>query len=213
MESFTALNKATRQKNGPQFAAYLSITHQALTSLAYVSDDYESCLQALTKLMPSDKWATIYALHWKVAYEIVRKQDLVAAYEAENSLLVALNRMAEKTARWILPALSTVAKELRQLAILADKTSSSASHLEEATRAINRSFQLCLNDRSTDLSNSRKWGIYFFIGELFKIYFMLHKQGLGKNMLRALDSVEHPALAEYPAWSDRKSTLTCYWPR
>ena len=90
-----------------------------------------------------------------------------------------MNRAAERTDNWILPVMYTISRELRQLSILADgSTRLNASHrsahtvkLEEATRTINRSFNICLNDRNQDVDYSKKWGVYFFMGEMFKIYF------------------------------------------
>lgn len=47
---------------------------------------------------------------------------------------------------------------------------------------------------------SRKWGVYFFIGELFKIYFKLGKRSLAKSVVKVLKSVtvDIPLLEQYP---------------
>ncbi|KAF5098419.1 hypothetical protein D0Z03_001220 [Geotrichum reessii] len=94
--------------------------------------------------------------------------------------------------------MSTVSKELRRLAILADNNTASNSsrsqysaqetdneenNLERASRAINRSFTICLNDRSL----AKRRAVYFFFGELCKVYFHLHqKRNLIKYNLRVL---------------------------
>jgi hypothetical protein len=112
---------------------------------------------------------------------------------------------AEAAGGWVVLAMSTVSKELRKLAILADNNtaakrqeSSSNKHvviqyseqddgeennLERASRAINRSFTICLNDRTY----AKRRAVYFFFGELCKVYFHLHqKRNLIKYNLRVL---------------------------
>lgn len=109
---------------------------------------------------------------------------------------------------WVVLAMSTVSKELRRLAILADNSraakqrensadasrkgvgiqyseqdDSEENNLERASRAINRSFTICLNDRT----HAKRRAVYFFFGELCKVYFHLHqKRNLIKYNLRVL---------------------------
>lgn len=156
-------------------------------------------------------WQEIAVAHWKVAVQVTVVSDLQAAYTAQNALLVAVNRAADKTDNWILPVLFLVAKELRQLSIMADvqkkkagisdkQTQTLSANLEEATRSINRSFTLCLNDRNPIMEQSRKWGVYFFVGELFKIYFKLNKRSLAKSVLKVLQNMQQqlPSFESFP---------------
>lgn len=75
-----------------------------------------------------------------------------------------------------------------------------SENLEAATRTINRSFTICLNDRSTNPEKFKKWGVYYFVGELFKIYFKLNTRSLAKSVLKVLKSkkADLPALDRYP---------------
>lgn len=45
---------------------------------------------------------------------------------------------------------------------------------------------------------SRKWGTYYIIGILFKIYFKINKFSLSKNVLRAIEVSEMPPLECFP---------------
>ena len=59
--------------------------------------------------------------------------------------------------------------------------------LEQAAWVINRMFTVCLSDRS-ELTESRKWGIYSTTNLLFKTYFKLNSISLTKNVIRALEA-------------------------
>jgi COP9 signalosome complex subunit 12 len=71
--------------------------------------------------------------------------------------------------------------------------------LEQAAWVINRMFTICLSDRS-ELTDSRKWGIYSTTNLLFKTYFQLNSIALTKNVLRALAAaeVDLPPLTMFP---------------
>ena len=48
---------------------------------------------------------------------------------------------------------------------------SKSEKLEQAAWIINRIFTTCLNDRSTEITETRKWGVYSSANLLFKTYF------------------------------------------
>ena len=150
------------------------------------------------------QWADVGIAYWKCRQELTG-EDFEAQFKAQNELLKAINRVADKTGSWILPIFYTVSKELRQSAVKADWICStkndlkiSTVNLEEAVRTINKSFTLCLNDRTPDLSISRKWGVYFIVGELFKIYFQLNNRALAKSVRNVLKQQQLPPLEKYP---------------
>ncbi|KAA8897872.1 hypothetical protein TRICI_006632 [Trichomonascus ciferrii] len=195
------LDSAAAREDGIKVAKLLSITlsdpveHSSVTNGAMVDRDVRNKFRDVV-------WGEIGVAHWRVAVQVAQRQDLAEAYAAQNMLLVAANRAAERADNWILPALFTIAKELRQLAILADQTigptEDGVSKLEEATRTINRSFTLCLNDRNADMACNKKWGVYFFVGELVKIYFRLNKKPLAKSVVKVVHSMARdlPPLAQ-----------------
>jgi hypothetical protein len=43
--------------------------------------------------------------------------------------------------------------------------------LESAARTMNKAFSICATDRYTDMTESKKWGVYAIINMLFKTYF------------------------------------------
>lgn len=152
--------------------------------------------------------------------------DLFSIYKCQNALLVAVNRVAEKYGRWILPVFISTSRDLRRLAVRADasKTSTTTSNnnhnnhndhsnipetrirptnnacLEEASRTINKSFSLCLNDFDRSSAQSRVWGVYQLMGELFRIYFKLRNMALSRSVLKVLQQRQKdlPPLDKYP---------------
>jgi hypothetical protein len=80
--------------------------------------------------------------------------------------------------------------------------SAKPNKLEEAARTINRTLTVCLNDRNSSMPNSRKWGVYFIISLLFKIYFKLGTISLATSVVRVLNAStaagDIPSVEEYP---------------
>ncbi|KAK9370349.1 hypothetical protein V1509DRAFT_617503 [Lipomyces kononenkoae] len=126
-----------------------------------------------------------------------------------------INRIAERTDKWILPVIYTVTQELRIIAIeadhhIADRMARSSSYdssttpnkLEEAARTINRTLTVCLNDRNSAMPQSRKWGVYFITSLLFKIYFKLGTISLATSIVRVLNASsaagDIPSVDNYP---------------
>lgn len=121
---------------------------------------------------------------------------------------------------WTVPCLYVVGNHLRAFAVRADEERTGAANyvgeasfqddfdadseknqqLEDCARQLNRLFQLCLSDRTQDLANSRKWGIYGLINLLFKTYFKLNSASLSRNILRALAAYkgDMPGLDRFP---------------
>lgn len=129
---------------------------------------------------------------------------------------------------WTVPVLYVVGNHLRIFAVRADEERAAAinsgfaiagdvggqtafqddfdadseknQQLEDCARQLNRLFQLCLSDRTQDLVNSRKWGIYGLINLLFKTYFKLNSASLSRNILRALTAYkgDMPGLDKFP---------------
>jgi hypothetical protein len=95
---------------------------------------------------------------------------------------------------WTIFTLCLTANHLRKFAIKADEQMSKAKpvafnagfqddivgaaprneKLEEAARVFNRIFALCLGDRTPDMMQSRKWGVYCVANLQFKTYFKVN---------------------------------------
>ncbi|ODQ66199.1 hypothetical protein NADFUDRAFT_45740 [Nadsonia fulvescens var. elongata DSM 6958] len=216
----------------PQLSDFAFFTNGATFTNDLKSEFNQNRTGSKTNIANMLLWHDALAKHWQVANAVLKDQDINAAFSYQNQLLQILNRVIEQmlSENWAVKVLKGVSRELRMLAVMADEqdkklnrirpavTDSGEScgeesemRLEQATRTINRSFTICLNDRTTNTALSKKWGIYYFVNELFKIYFQLNKRGLAKSILKVISSmqVNLPSLLEYP-----KSDAVChlyYW--
>ena len=79
--------------------------------------------------------------------------------------------------------------------------------MEEAARTINKGFTSCINDRSADITQSKKWGTIHLCNLLFKIYFYLDQLNLCTNLIKAMETAESflPPMHHFPA-----SERCCY---
>lgn len=197
------LAKAVQAKDGLALADLLSITQETTFQGKNEQLGKQALRQQLGQQEHVDLWADVGMAVWKRQ----NAKDEASRYKAQNLLLIAVNRIADKCDRWIIPAFGVSAQNLRKLAMAADaaKSASLGSKsesvcLEEATRTINRAFTLCLNDRNPVRSKSRKWGVYLLVGELLKIYFKLGNTALARSVLKVLEQQEKqlPSLKNYP---------------
>lgn len=151
-------------------------------------------------------------------------------YEAWSDLDSAIYRAYQRSIlpAWTLPCAYSTARYLRLFAIKADEEAQgtktngitanfsfnedavddSIGHktLEDAARKLNRSFALCLNDVSP-IQESRKWGIYYLAGLLFKSYFKMNASHLAKGVIKTVQAKQQdlPPLENCP-----KSHQTVY---
>lgn len=143
-------------------------------------------------------------------------------YEAWKELCIALHRgyTTHEFQAWTVPCLYTAGKYLRAIAIKSDEErvnsdtsgddqmvlnddrdpESDQHHLRDCEQQLKRMFTLCLADRS-DITESRKWGVYGVINLLFKTYFKLNSASLARTILKALSSYkgDMPSLDKFPA--------------
>ncbi|TRM67840.1 hypothetical protein BD626DRAFT_545149 [Schizophyllum amplum] len=155
---------------------------------------YEGCIAS-----PWDEIAILYVLicghiHKRRSPEAFRDQVLLV-----NNFL----RYFVENQGWTLQALFAILRDLRDLAIDADiqarAEGGKADHMEEAARVIMKAFTHCVTDRSSPPDRSRKWGVYYVAGLVFKCYFRLKRISLTKNILRALEvNQDIPSLDAYP---------------
>lgn len=174
-------------------------------------------------------WVDIFVAFWKAVKEISGFNagpdpvDFSKAFEAYKELCNLLIRGYTNFGfqSWTVPCLSVAGKYLRVIAIKSDNDGKSKDtngevfangfsddimgdtnknkNLEQAAWIINRMFTVCLSDRS-ELTESRKWGIYSTTNLLFKTYFKLNSIALTKNVLRALEATggDLPPLELFP---------------
>ncbi|KAK9449166.1 uncharacterized protein V1518DRAFT_417313 [Limtongia smithiae] len=168
-----------------------------VTSLSGGLDD-NTIHTTAARVFQDKAWANASIVALTAAYETHVTHDLLAAYKAQHEFTTLLSRIAEKNDRWIVDVLARAATDLRAAAM----RTKDSTKLEEAARTINRALTVCLNDRSTVVARSRKWGVYFFVGLLFKIYFSLGTISLATSVVRVLTSSasvgDLPRLNDFP---------------
>ncbi|EEY17742.1 COP9 signalosome complex subunit 12 [Verticillium alfalfae VaMs.102] len=139
----------------------------------------------------------------------LKKPSWTKVYDAWKEMTIALHRGYTNYGfeAWTIPCLYTAGKYLRLFAIKADAERSTTGaageeevqlgddfdleteehqKLRDCEQQLKRIFTLCLSDRSTDIYDTRKWGVYATINLLFKTYFKLNSASLARTILKAL---------------------------
>lgn len=202
-------NAAVRGSDGLAVAKYLSILDPKIAQILQLSIPDPDSISSTNNAL--GLWYSVLATHKTVVTEILVHKQVKQAASAQIKKLTTLNRIAERADNWILPVLYTVSRELRQLATHADQDDDESALLEESTRSINRAFTICLNDRNPELNLSKKWGTYFFLGELLKIYLKLDKLPLAKNVVKVCNAMSRdlPPLDAFP--KSHRTTYLFFW--
>jgi COP9 signalosome complex subunit 12 len=201
--------------------AQLTNWQAASSDISYYLFDQKTTLPKSER----NAWIDIFVDFWKCARELADINagiggDWTRAFDTYRELCNHLIRGYTNFGfhAWTIPCLQSTGRYLRMIAIKADKESKAANNddfaaglsddivntnknekLEQAAWIINRMFTLCLSDRS-ELTDSRKWGIYSTTNLLFKTYFKLNSLSLTKNVIRALDAADDdlPPLHLFP---------------
>ncbi|KAF3348588.1 hypothetical protein VD0002_g6072 [Verticillium dahliae] len=154
----------------------------------------------------------------------LKKPSWTKVYDAWKEMTIALHRGYTNYGfeAWTIPCLYTAGKYLRLFAIKADAERSTTGaageeevqlgddfdpeteehqKLRDCEQQLKRIFTLCLSDRSTDIYDTRKWGVYATINLLFKTYFKLNSASLARTILKALatNRADMAPLEAYPA--------------
>ena len=173
-----------------------------------------------------EKFRPIVKNYLKLMKSIYILNDIDSSLNDLNEMVNNLNRAADTQTNWINPALINASTELINVYQVKQKsnpdveqqqeddgttasTSTSSSSLEKLATTINNSFKLSLNDKNLDLKQSKRTDIYFFLGNLIKIYFKLGKLELAKSVEKALKGTRFdlPPL-DNPIPSKKKHSVT-----
>ncbi|KAG4305459.1 hypothetical protein PORY_001015 [Pneumocystis oryctolagi] len=197
-----AVNQSIFQRNGPFIGNLLSIRkdmkslQELVLSGRFINPDQE-----IHRILLDPLWIDVVSCFWRTSIALGSKQDIV---EATNEQLVFVQSVLKGLLTWeawVLPVLFAVCRDLEILACRADSflrlRKEKAEKSEEAARLINKAFTVCITDRAP-IEMSRKWGTYYIIGILFKIYFKINKFSLSENVLRAIEVSEMPPLECFP---------------
>lgn len=144
----------------------------------------------------TEKFHPVIRCYLTAMRSIYISSDINTSFYHLNDLVVALNRAAETQSNWVCPALINCSDELISLFQVRAKQKSSLDNqsskeavtesLELIAATINKSFKICLTDKTLDFAVSKKACIHFFLAALIKIYFKLNKLELAKSMEKAL---------------------------
>lgn len=197
-----AINQAIFQKNGPLLGNLLSIKRDLRSLEEFLFSGRSIDLSHEIKRNIFDiSWEEVLLCFWKVSMALGNKRDVVKATNEQLALVQAVLKGLLNWEAWVLPVLFAVCRDLEILACRADVLlrlkKEKAEKSEEAARMINKAFTICITDRAS-IEMSRKWGTYYIIGILFKIYFKINKFSLSKNVLRAIEVSEMPPLECFP---------------
>ena len=106
--------------------------------------------------------------------------DPNAAIAIQSQILHGLHRLIPGMDRWILPFLWSQNEQLWKLCLT---SKAGESYCEEAARIVNKSFVLCINDRSVVEERSRRWGVLRLVALLFRIYFGVRQMFIDLSLI------------------------------
>ncbi|KAF9480697.1 hypothetical protein BDN70DRAFT_877260 [Pholiota conissans] len=196
------LNDAILAENGPNLAYLLRPTSPHGKELVKefrnptraTMGRYEGCMQS--------PWDDI-AIQYVFVCTHVAKKRYIEAFKEESQLVSLFLRFFTENRGWTLPALFSILRDLRDLAMDADfhaKYNNQKSEcMEDSARTIAKAFGHCMTDRTSPPDQSRKWGVYYVVGLVLKSYFRIKRISLSKNILRALQAnTDIPPLSAFP---------------
>lgn len=171
---------------------------QQLIEDAVIAEDGASLANLLdlrgthNKAVVTGSWAKIIELHFK-AKQHFKKEEFKAAFDLKNESVIEFIALFMSMTRWALPALY---KQSKQLLEIGEKIGGES--LEECCRTMNKALSICLTDRYSEYSISRKWGTIYMANLLFRAYFSQNALSLCSNMIKTMGSADLPELSSYP---------------
>ncbi|KAG4301897.1 hypothetical protein PCANB_002153 [Pneumocystis canis] len=196
------VNQSIFQRNGPRLGDLLSIRRDFKNLQELVlSGRFININQEISRFLTDPLWADVICCFWKTSLALGNKKNIVEATNEQLTLVQSVLKGLLTWEAWVLPVLFAVCRDLEMLASKADSflrlKNEKAEKSEEAARMINKAFTICITDRAP-IELSRKWGTYYIIGILFKIYFKINKFSLSKNVLSAIQVSDMPPLECFP---------------
>ncbi|PPQ70706.1 hypothetical protein CVT26_014630 [Gymnopilus dilepis] len=213
----TQLNDAIVAENGPNLAYLLRPTSPHGKDL--VKEFRNPTRNSFGRYQGSMEppWDDI-AIQYVLVCTHVAKKRYVEAFKEESQLVTLFLRFFTENRGWTLPALFSILRDLRDLAMDADLharyNNQKVESMEEAARIIAKAFGNCMTDRTSPPEQSRKWGIYYVVGLVLKCYFrasrdIVKRISLSKNILRALEAnTDIPPLNLFPRSHQSEEQLT-----
>lgn len=140
-----------------------------------------------------ERWGETLKSYLFLTKALFIRQDIKESFNLMCAVLSNLNRCAERETNWVLPALVATTKDLRKLFLVLQEYCSNKDNgfgyfdtanvsgdyaydkVIQMADIINKSFKVCLNDKTAETQLSKKCATFFFVGELFKLYVKLNK--------------------------------------
>ncbi|TIA90663.1 hypothetical protein E3P99_01455 [Wallemia hederae] len=141
--------------------------------------------------------------HAYVVFWVYREKDFVKAFEDQHAMAQEFMRhFQSQGGSFDLPCLYQICRDLRALARSADtecaKKQRKPFAMDECARFLNKAFTACIQHKSSG-KESKRWGVYYMIGLVFKTYFEINTLSLCKNILRATGAMKDlMPLERYP---------------
>ncbi|KAH8834378.1 hypothetical protein DL96DRAFT_1580361 [Flagelloscypha sp. PMI_526] len=127
------------------------------------------------------------------------------AFVEYDSLVSNFGKFFSENSGWTLVALFKLLTELRFLALKADEwekinqNKRNQDNMRKAATTIQPFLSKCIQDRTSPLDFSRRWGVYFVVNQTFKCYSRVQTLNLARNILKAVNnSPDIPPLSSYP---------------
>ncbi|KAF9425715.1 COP9 signalosome (CSN) subunit [Podila epigama] len=194
------VKQAIATEDAKKAAIFLELESKHSDKMLHETTDDIAQVEYECQTRLSQPWDEILFHHF-MACRAVADNDYVGAYGEQLLVNTVFQRELQNMTNWALRIHNLLNVDLYKVAVKADKQliarGEKPAKLEDCARAINKSFTLCITDRSP-VDISRKWGTYFIIGVLFKTYFKLKSHSLCKNVLRAVTAADLPSLHRFP---------------
>ncbi|KAG0301635.1 COP9 signalosome (CSN) subunit [Dissophora globulifera] len=195
------VNNAILQENDHKLASFLQIYSKHSEKLLNETPEPVWEIEQICMDRLPAPWNELVYRHI-LAIKAVWDGEFIAAYTEQSAAIPLFLREFQTLTNWPLETLYILNGDLRRVAVLADSQlvarGEKPSKLEDCARTINKSFTVCITDRSP-LQFSRKWGTYNIVGILFRTYFKLKSHNLCKNILRAVKAAaDLPDLDQFP---------------
>ncbi|XP_074597207.1 PCI domain-containing protein 2 [Brevipalpus obovatus] len=189
-----------RKKSGNQLARQL--TYQD-TEHSKNEDIMNRISQEVVSTHLANPWGPIVFGHIHCCFLIHNSNDFINAYQEHANCVGLLTKaiVSMKEENWMIPVVCTMARDLRLLALAADKQNAFKNaaklqeglylpheYLEKAAEPLMSIFRVCGNDIRTSNDRTKRVAMMNLVNQLFKIYFRVNKLHLCKPLIRALEN-------------------------
>lgn len=206
----SSVKQAVNRCNGNDLAELFTFKGQHAKTLRLPLDVRDD---QLSSLIGRNNWSEMAVSHLKLL-NYLHHENYTEAFKEQMNATVVYTRFFKTLTddNWPLPVMYVLSRDLRLLAIAADKESSLkrsslASHkdpnenLGKASEAMMNLYRVCSTDIRSSFEKTKKHGMVILTNQLFKIYFKINKLNLCKPLIRAL--AQNPDLLSASRQSER----------